>query len=127
MDEFELVFRVNLYGSGVHTRPVGNLSLTTSKLRKYELPFPDCTSAETVYSFLHTVLHEHRPAGQRAMHYYSNQDEATVWRWIKALADSPWVDPTSLGSIVRGIQNSLSVRPTDRQVCEHEWVSLRLA
>ena len=112
MDEFKL-----------YVSPLGVLSLRTSKGRKYEIEFKDCTSATVVYHFLQVALHDHRPNGQ-AKYYYSTDDEATVWRWVKKLNENAWTDPLSLGSIVKGIQNSLTVKP--RMAVEHEYVSLKL-
>ena len=115
MDEFKL-----------YVSPLGVLSLRTNLGRKYEIEFKDCTSANKVYHFLQVALHDHRPSGA-AKYFYSTDDEVTTWRWIKKLNDSAWIDPITFGSIVKGFQNVLSVRPTNRQVIEHEYVSLKLA
>ena len=112
MDEFKLF-----------TAPLGILALRTSKGRRYEIEFKNCTSATVVYHFLQVALHDHRPNGE-ARYYYSTDDEAVVWRWVKRLNENAWIDPLSLGSIVKGIQNSLTVKP--RMAVEHEYVSLKL-
>jgi hypothetical protein len=115
MDEFKL-----------YLSPLGVLALLTNRGRKYEILFRDCTSADKVFSFLHIALHDHRPNGA-AKHFYSRDDDATAFRWIKKLNDNAWCDPIALGSIVKGVQDALSLRPVGRQVVEHEWVSLKLA
>jgi hypothetical protein len=115
MDQFELFLA-----------PLGTLVLRTNKGRRYEILFKDCTSADKVYCWLHAILHEHREDG-KARYYYSTQDEGVAWRWIKKLNENAWIDTLSLGAIVKGVQNALSMRPLNRQVVEHEWVSLKLA
>src|SRR5690242_18864494 len=114
MDEFKL-----------YLSPLGILALRTNRGRKYEIEFKNCTSATTVYHFLQVALHDHRPNGQ-AKFFYSTDDEATTWKWIKKLNENAWCDPIALGSIVKGLEAALSMRPLDRQVVEHEWVSLKL-